>query len=355
MKKRGMLIPAMAAVLVLLCCACGSTDSGEETGSDTLVVFNYGDYIDISVLDMFEEETGIHVEYESYVTPEDMYTKYQSGAIDYDVICTSDYLIEKMIQAGQVQKIDTDSLEYYDNLDETYLEICQAFDPDNEYAVPYLWGTVGICYNTKLVDEEVTSWEILWDEKYSNQIIMENSMRDAYLVPLKILGYSLNTVEEDELLQAHEMLLEQKPLVMAYLVDETRDEMIAGDAALGVIYSGDATVAMDENEDLDYVVPEEGSNIWFDCWFIPDSATNVEGAQKFIDFMCREDIAMLNFDYVYYGTPNRAVYEALDEETREDYVIFPDAETLSNCEIYQYLGEDMEATYNQLWKELKAD
>ena len=245
-------------------------------------------------------------------------------------------------------------MEYYENLDPTYLEFCRAFDAENEYAVPYFWGTVGILYNTEMVEEEVDSWDILWDEKYGNQIIMENSMRDAFEVPLKWKGKSLNTTDEEELREAQALLMEQKKMVMAYMVDESRDAMIAGDAALAVIYSGDATAAMEANENLDYVVPEEGSNIWFDCWMIPDSCKHQENAQKFIDFMNREDIARINFDYVYYGTPNKALYESLDEETKEDYTIFPAESTLEKCEVYKYLGSEIESFYNQLWKELKA-
>lgn len=344
-----------AVISTVILGGCSSSESLDVSGSgNTLVVFNYGDYIDFTTIEMFEKETGIHVEYEQYVTPEDMYTKFQSGNIPYDLICTSDYMIEKMIRNGEAKKINTASMEYYGNLDPTYLEFCRAFDAENEYAVPYFWGTVGILYNTELVDETVDSWDILWNDKYKNQIIMENSMRDAFEVPLKWKGKSLNTTDEDELREAQSLLMEQKALVMAYMVDESRDAMIAGDAALAVIYSGDATAAMEANENLDYVVPEEGSNIWFDCWMIPSSCKHQENAEKFIDFMNREDIAQINFDYVYYGTPNQAVYEALDDETKEDYTIFPEESTLEKCEVYQYLGTDSENFYNQLWKELKA-
>lgn len=352
-KKLWILIPCLAALFAFYSCGATSTEDASDT-DNSLVVFNYGDYIDMDTLLQFEEETGIHVKYEQFITPEDMYTKYQSGAIPYDLICTSDYMVEKMILAGEAKKIDHSAMENYDNLDPLYMEFCRTFDPKNEYAVPYFWGTVGICYNTALVEEEVTSWDILWEEKYKDQIIMENSMRDAFLVPLKWNGLSLNTTVKGELLDARDLLMKQKPLVMAYLVDESRDAMIAGDAALAVIYSGDATVAMESNEDLDYIVPEEGSNIWFDCWMIPDTCRHKENAERFIDFMNREDIAMANFEYVYYGTPNRAVYEALDEETQEDYTIFPDSDTLAKCEVYKYLGEDAEIFYNQIWKELKA-
>lgn len=354
----------LAAALTAGICGCGA-DSGENgesgasaqgaaSGENTLIVFNYGDYIDKETIRMFEEETGIQVEYEQYVTPEDMYTKYQAGAIPYDLICTSDYMIEKMISAGQVKKLDKSAMQYYDNLDPTYLKFCEAFDPGNEYAVPYFWGTVGICYNTEMVDEKVDSWSILWDKKYTDEIIMENSMRDAFLVPLKLDGLSLNTTKPGDLNRALDQLKEQKSIVMAYMVDESRDAMIAGDAALGVIYSGDATAAIDANDSLAYVVPKEGSNIWFDCWFLPDSCQHEENALKFIDFMNREDIAAMNFDYVYYGTPNKAVYDTLDEETKADQTVFPSEEALSHCEVYSYLGAEVEEYYNRLWKELKA-
>ena len=344
-------------LLCALLAGCGSAgDTGDSDGGagNTLIVFNYGDYIDMDTIKMFEEETGITVEYEQYVTPEDMYTKYQSGAIPYDLICTSDYMIQKMIQAGQVLPVDKSEMEYYENLDPVYLEFCEEFDPGNQYAVPYFFGTVGICYNTSMVEEEVTSWDILWNEAYSRELIMENSMRDAFLVPLKLAGQSINTTDEAQLLEAQERLKRQKKLVMAYMVDETRDAMISGDAALGVIYSGDATAAMEVNEDLDYAIPEEGSNIWFDCWFLPDTCRHKENAQKFIDFMNRVDIAGMNFDYIYYGTPNKALYEELDDETKEDPTIFPPEDVMEKLEVYQYLGPETEALYNRLWKELKA-
>lgn len=356
MKKRTVLTGTLLLACLLGGCGAQAQDGAvADTGEDnTLIVFNYGDYIDRNVLDLFEQETGIKVKYEEYVTPEDMYTKYQSGAIDYDLICTSDYMVEKMILAGEVQEIDTSDMEYYDNLDPQYLEFCRSFDPENKYAVPYFWGTVGICYNTDMVDEEVDSWDILWNEKYSDQIIMENSMRDAFIAPLKLMGESINTTDKNLLVEAQQKLFDQKKLAMAYLVDESRDAMISGDAAMAVIYSGDATAAMESNDALDYCVPKEGSNIWFDCFMIPKTAKHKKAAEKFIDFMNREDIGMMNFDYIYYATPNKAVYDALDEETKEDYTIFPDQEVLDKCEVYKYLGEEDERYYSQLWKELKS-
>lgn len=354
MKSIYRIVSCLTGCVLLALTGCSGKTGIAEGQDNALVVFNYGDYIDTRVLELFEKETGIAVKYEEYVTPEDMYTKYQSGAINYDLICTSDYMVEKMIQAGETQAIDTASMEYYGNLDPDYLEFCRAFDPDNSRAVPYFWGTLGILYNTDMVKETPKSWGILWDPSYRDALIMENSIRDAFAVPLKLKGYSLNTTDLNEIREAQQMLFDQKELVMAYLVDESRDAMISGDAAMAVIYSGDATAAMESNESLDYSVPKEGSNIWLDCWLIPKTARHKQAAEKFIDFLNREDIGRMNFEYIYYATPNKAVYESLDQETKDDYTIFPKKDILDKCEVYKYLGEDMEQTYSRLWKELKS-
>lgn len=350
--RKGCLFSVALLGTVLAAAGCSGGKTAEN--DNTLVIFNYGDYIDRETIQMFEEETGIEVKYEEYITPEDMYTKYQSGGINYDLICTSDYMIERMITDGEAQPIDYSKMEYFGNIDQKYMDFCKAFDPENQYAIPYFFGTVGILYNEEMVDEEVDSWSVLWNEKYKDQIIMENSVRDAFIVPLKLKGYSINTTDKNALLEAQVMLMEQKHLLAAYLVDETKDAMISGDAALSVIYSGDATVAIEENENLTYVVPKEGTNIWFDCWMIPKTAKHKEAAEKFIDFMNRPDIAMMNFDYIWYGTPNKAVYDELDDETKKDPTIFPDEDIMNKCEVYQYLGEEMDSFYSRLWKELKA-
>lgn len=351
MKKFLALFLAVSCLFTL--CACGAKEPDASSGEE-LVVFNYGDYIDRNLLERFQNETGITVKYEEYITPEDMYTKYQSGSIQYDLIITSEYMVEKMIQADEALPFDTGKMENIGNVGDTYWNFCRTFDPENQYAIPYMWGTVGILYNTSLVDEEITSWDILWDETYADNIIMENSVRDAFLVPLKLRGHSLNTTDKTVLEEAKQMLIDQKPLVQAYYVDESRDALISGDAAMAVIYSGDATVAMEYNEDLAYVVPQEGSNVWIDCMMIPASCRHKEAAEKFIDFLCGEEAAMANFEYIYYGTPNAAVYDALDDELKEDPVIFPPEDILEKCEVYQYLGSEMEAYYSQMWKELKA-
>ncbi len=317
---------------------CGnSTKSGE-----TLTILNYGKYFDPDALKLFEEETGIQVEYEEYESPEEMYTKYKAGSIDYDLLCTSDYMIQKLIREGEVLEMNFDNIPEYQNISQSIIDASAAFDPSHCYTLPYFYGTVGILYNTEEVEaKETDTWNVLWDKKYDGKIIMENSVRDCFLVPLKQLGYSLNSIDETELKEALQMLIEQKPLVYAYFVDETGDEMAAGNAQ-----------SLADN--LAYSVPKEGSNLWIDSWFIPKTCKNQENAEKFLDFLCREDIAAINFDYVYYATPNTAVYDNLEDSVKNDTTIFPDQATIDNCEVYVALDEESTNLYNQLWKELKS-
>lgn len=356
MKKRILSVLLIAAMTFSLFSACGRQENENASSStETITVLNYGKYLDEDALHTFEEETGITVKYEEYESPEEMYTKYKAGSIDYDVICTSEYMIERLIQENEVNEIDFSAFEHYDNVDPTIIDFCGSFDPEHKYTLPYFYGTVGILYNKTMVDEsEVQSWDILWDKKYKNEIIQENSVRDAFMSALSKLGYSINTTDPSELRDALDLLIKQKPLVYAYMVDETGDEMIAGNAALAVLYSGEAAYAMDFNDDLAYSVPKEGSNIWIDAWFIPKSCKNQSGAQKFLDFLCRDDIAMLNFDYVYYTSPMLSVLQDQDEDVRNNEVINPSKETLERCEVYKALSEKDSTYYSNLWQELKS-
>ncbi len=350
MKKR-ILLTGLAAVLAAgILWGCGS-----DKNKETLTVFNYGEYMDPEVLELFEEETGIEVKYEEALTPEEMYSKYSSGAIEYDLLCTSDYMLERLIREGELQPFDMNSLEYGENIGETYWKTAERFDPGNRYVLPYFWGTVGILYDKTKVKKPVDSWEVLFNGEYAGSLIMQNSIRDSYMVALKYLGYSLNTKDEAQIREAQALLLKQKPDVQAYLVDEARDEVVAGNAAMAVVYSGEAYLGKEYNENLEYVVPKEGSNIWLDCWGVTKYCDNTDAAGKFLDFLCREDIAMKNFEYIYYSTPNEAVIENLDESLRTDKTIVPDPEEIENCELYLQLDPDTNKLYNDLWKELKAD
>lgn len=260
MKKR-ILCAVLAAVLTCsMLAGCGK----KKEIKGTLTVFNYGEYLDPVVLDMFTEETGIEVKYEEALTPEEMYTKYKSGAIKYDLLCSTDYMIQKLIDEGELKEIDMAALENSKNIGDKYWEFSKAFDPENKYTIPYFWGTLGILYDTTKVNKPIDSWDVLFNGEYAGQIVMQNSMRDTYMVALKYLGHSLNTENPAEIREAQALLMKQKPDVQAYLVDEARDEVVAGNATMAVVYSGEAYLGNQYNENLAYVVPKEGSNVWID-------------------------------------------------------------------------------------------
>ena len=323
--------------------------------SEKVVVYNWGEYLDPEVLTLFEQETGIDVVYEEFETNEILYPKISSGAIAYDVICPSDYMIQRMIENDLLAEINFDNIPNVKNIGKDYMEQSRQFDPENKYSVPYCWGTVGILYNKTMVDEPITSWSVLWDEKYKDNILMQDSVRDAFGVTLKYLGYSLNSTDLDELTEARDLLIKQKPLVQAYVIDQVRDKMIGNEAAIGVIYSGEAIYTQMENPDLEYVIPEEGSNIWIDSWVIPKNAENKENAEKFINFLCRPEIALMNFEYITYSTPNIEARKMIeDEEIRNSEIAFPDLSKYDNLETFQYLGTEADQTYGELWNQVKS-
>lgn len=324
-------------------------------GDNQVIVYNWGEYIDPEVLTKFEEETGINVVYEEFETNEIMYPKVQSGAIAYDVVCPSDYMIQRMIENNLLAELNYDNIPNISNIGQTYMDQSKQFDAENKYSVPYCWGTVGILYNKTMVDEPIDSWSILWDAKYKDNILMQDSVRDAFGVALKYLGYSINSTDLNELEKAKKLLIEQKPLVQAYVIDQVRDKMIGNEAAIGVIYSGEAIYTQWENPNLEYVIPKEGSNVWIDSWAIPKNAKHKENAEKFINFLCRPDIAKMNFDYITYSTPNEGARTLIDDEKlRNSKIAFPDAKDLENCETFQFLGDENDIIYNQLWREVKS-
>ena len=267
-------------------------------------VYNWEDYISEEALALFEQETGIQVNYMRFTTNEDMLVQVRADPSNYDVIFPSDYIIERLMAEDLLEELN------HENIPNAALTLDwlqeASYDPQMRYSVPYMWGTVGILYNTTMVEAPITSWTSLWDEAYLDNVFMLDSIRDSLGITLKMLGYSMNTRDMDALNEAKDKLIEQKQngIVKAYQVDETKDKMIAGEAALAVMWSGDAAYAMSYNEDLAYVVPEEGSNVWVDAMCIPKGAKNRENAEAFINFMCRPDIALLNFEEIWYCTPN---------------------------------------------------
>ena len=335
-----------------------------HTHSDELYVYNWGEYIDESVIEQFEEETGIKVTYDMFETNEEMYPIIEAGAVLYDVVCPSDYMIQKMAENGLLQELNMENIPNLQYIDETYIQKSQSFDPQNKYSVPYTWGTVGIIYNEQRLEElgieAPTHWTDLWDPRLKGEILMQDSVRDALMVALKMNGHSLNSTDTAELEEAKNLLLEQKPLVQAYVVDQVRDKMLNAEAAVGVIYSGELLYLQEEADlleldyELKYVIPEEGSNVWIDAWVVPYNAQNKENAEKWINFLCRPDIALKNFEYITYATPNSGAFELLDEETQNNKSVFPDDDLLEACEVYQYLGTEADDMYSALWKEIKA-
>lgn len=317
----------------------------------TLNVYNWGDYIDTDLIAEFEDEFGVSVNYDKFATNEDMYVSIAKGGTSYDVAFPSDYMIERMIEEDLLAKINKDNIPNMKYIDNKFLNL--SFDPNNDYSVPYMWGTFGIIYNKAMVDDAVDSWDILWDQKYKGQILMLDSQRDSIGVALKKLGYSMNTENIDELQEAKEELVKQKPLVYAYVGDEVKELMVGEEAALAVVWSGDAVTMINENKNLEYVIPKEGTNIWFDNMVIPKNAKNKELAEEFINFLNRPEIAARNTEYIGYSTPNTVAKELLPKEVINDKVAYPSDEELENTEVFLDL-KDMLKVYDELWLEIKS-
>ena len=338
-------------VLLLLVLIMGTMATGCGDKRPTINVYNWGDYMDTSIIKDFEEEYNIKVNYSTFATNEDMYVKLKQGGTSYDVLFPSDYMIERMVSEDMLVKLDKNNISNIKNVEEKFLGL--DFDPNDEYSIPYMWGTVGIIYNKKMVDDKVDSWDILWNEKYKDQIIMLYSQRDSIAVALKKLGYSMNTRDVKELEEAKQELINQKPLVYAYLGDEVKDVMIGGEAALAVVWSGDAVAMIRENPDLEYAIPKEGTNLWFDNMVIPKSTKNKEAAEKFINFMCRPDIAAKNADYIGYSTPIPEAVKLLPEDIRNSKVAYPEDEKIENTEIFKD-PKDIIQVYDKIWTDVTS-
>ncbi len=351
--RTGTKIPAIfAAAAVLICLLLSGCHSENEVR-----VFCYGDYMDPKVPEMFEEETGISVVLDTFDTNEEMYPRIKNRAGVYDVVCASDYMAEKMKIEGLLQKIDTETMEHFVNIDDRYLAMADAtYDPGNRYAVPYQWGTLGIMYNSrKLGKGAITSWNDLWDPRYSKAVIMQDSLRDTMAVSLLSLGYSLNTQDEKELEKAAKKLIEQKEMVYKYANDSARDLLIGESADLGVVWNGEVLYSRELNGDLDFVVPKEGTEVFVDNWVIPKNAFHRENAEKFIDFMCRPDVALINYEYLTYSTPNKAARDMMEESEKNSPYLFPDEEALAKSESLRDIGPKGDELYSRYWKMFKAE
>ena len=332
--------------------SAGNNSSGTNTGKRVVNVCSWGEYIDTSLIDEFEEKTGIEVNYQTAESNEALYSTLALGGANYDVIVPSDYMISQLIEEGMLQELDYSKIPNFEKIDPRFRNL--SYDPENLYTVPYTWGTLGIIYNTTMVDEPITHWAQLFDTKYANNVIMMDSYRDTLGLVLKMQGYSMNERSEEALGEARDILIKQKQdgIVKAYQLDETKDKMIAGEAALAVVYSGDALYAMEGSEDLAYVVPMEGSNIWLDGMCIPKESKNPEAAMVFIDYMCRPDIARMNMDYIWYSTPIQAVIDGMSEEESSNETLNPPQDVIDRCEFFNDVGEDV-YLYEEIWSEVR--
>ncbi|MBR6657899.1 MAG: ABC transporter substrate-binding protein [Oscillospiraceae bacterium] len=321
-------------------------------------VCNWGEYVandSVNFLDVnedFEKLTGIKVNYTLFSSNEELYTKLKSGGASYDLIVPSDYMIGKMIGEGMIQKLDFGNIPNYKYIDEKYKDT--NFDPNNEYSVPMYWGVVGIIYNTTMVDEEdLTGWNILWNEKYANNMLMFSNSRDAFAISLLDLGYDFNTTDKAEIEEAAGHLRAQKPLVQAYVMDEIYDKMEGGEAAVAPYYNGDAVLMMDVNEDLDFFLPENTS-IFIDSFCIPTGAKNKEAAEMYINYMCESTVAAANSYYVGYSTPHMGAMELLDEELVENEIAYPDDEFIASLDALLTLPAETTSLTDSLWTDIMA-
>lgn len=316
-------------------------------------VYNWEDYINHKAIEMFQEETGIKVNYMNFTTNEDMMVQVRATPAAFDVVFPSDYCVERLIAENLLEELNFDNVPLAKENTLDWLQT-PSYDKEGKYSVPFMWGTVGILYNTKMVDEPVDSWGLLWDQKYNNNVFMLDSIRDTLGLALKYCGFSMNTRDPIEIETAKQKLIEQKTsgMVKAYQVDETKDKMVANEAALAVVWSGDAQYAIDLNPDLAYSVPKEGSNVWVDAMVVPKGARNKENAEKFINFMCRPDIAKLNCEQIRYSSPNKAAIELMGSEYSDNKVMNPDQADIDNCEFFNDI-QDFIQFYNAVWLEIK--
>lgn len=325
----------------------------------TLNVYNWGEYISdgsdglLDVNTEFTKLTGIKVNYTTYATNEELYAKLKGGGSSYDVIIPSDYMISRMIKENMLEPLDISNIPNMDNIMDKFLN--PEYDPDQSYSVPYTWGTVGIIYDNTVVEEENIGWDILWNEDYADRILMFDNPRDAFAIAENMLGYSLNTEDPEELRKAAELLTKQKKVVQAYVMDEIFDKMGAGEAIIAPYYAGDAATLMDEFEDLSFVIPESGTNLFFDAMCIPAGAKNKLAAEMYINFMCEPDIAYSTTEYIGYSTPNQAAFDMLDEEEQTDEVAYPDDEFLeTNTEVFKNLSSEANQLMQDLWTDMKS-
>lgn len=343
------LVAVIAGLMVWNHQLTAKTDASSTT--KTLVIYNWGDYIDPALVTKFEKETGYHVDYETFDSNEAMLTKIEQGGTRYDLVIPSEYTVQRMKKEHLLRKIDKRKLSNFKNLDKQLLN--QSYDPDNQYSVPYFWGTLGIVYNQKMVKTPIKHWSQLWDKKYKNQLMLLDSARDMMAIALIVNGHSVNTTNTATLKAAEKKLQGLGTNVKAVVADEMKMYLEQNEAAIGVAYSGDAAEMMSVNHNLKYVVPEEGSNIWYDSFVIPKSAKNIKAAYAFINFMLEPKNAAQNAKYIGYATPNKAARAYLSKKVTSNKSFYPNQKTMSHLEVYQDLPKAVNQTYNDLFLQFK--
>lgn len=365
MRKTAVFFLVAAVLVSALCLPAAALDlatpksyytrfAGQE---QSINVFNWGEYISDGSDDMmninreFQDLTGIRVFYSTFATNEELYSKLRSGGAAYDVIIPSDYMVGKMITEDMLAPLQMENIPNFQFIDDKFKY--PLYDKENRFSVPYTWGYVGIIYNKDMVfEEEITSWDILWDERYLGQILMFSNPRDAFAIAQARLGYSLNTTDPAELRACLEELKVQKPLVQAYVMDEIFDKMLGGEAALAPYYAGDALTMIDENETLGFALPKETTNLFVDAACIPKGSDKQELAEMYINFLCEPEVSAANSEYIGYATPNTAALELIDEDFANNPVAYPPESALNNTEYFGELPRDASLLMDQLWTEL---
>ncbi|EGC81734.1 ABC transporter substrate-binding protein [Anaerococcus prevotii] len=345
-------LSSLLAIILLFAAKTLIVGNGQISDSNTLYLYNWGDYIDPDLIDKFEEESGYKVVMETYDSNEAMITKIKQKSTNFDICIPSEYAVEMMRDQGLLEKLDHSKIVGLDNIDERFLDV--AYDPGNEYSIPYLWGTFGIVYNTKKYQEsDFSSWKNLWDKKFEGEILSFDGARETLGIGLLANNLSLNTTDPKKLVEVRNELIGFMGNVKAILADEIRMYMALEEANVGITFSGDASSAIESNENLSYTIPKEGSNIWFDTMVIPKTSKNQKAAYAFINFMLEPENAAQNADYIWYATPNKKALDLIDPEARNDKTLYPDDDVIDKLEVFKALDKESTILYNDLFLDLK--
>lgn len=355
MRRQIFQLTAIAAVLAIGAGLFAGCRPEEEGLAKELHVYNWSEYIEPAVYADFEAEFGVHVVEDTFANNEELLAKLQAGAAGYDIIVPSDYMVDIMIDQGLLAELDHDNLPNLVNLDPKFSD--PPYDPGMKHCVPYLWGTTGIGYNTEVFEETPDSWAYLFDpeiaSQYAGKFTMLNDVRETIGAALKYLGYSLNTTDEEQLMQARDLLIQQKQWVYAYDAEQYEDLLSADETVMAHAWSGDIFMVAEEDERLWYAIPREGGTIWADNLCIPANAPNKETAEVFINFLLRPDIAARNSNYTWYASPNAAAVEFIDPEILEEPAIYPPPDVMERLEWIEDVGEAA-PLYERIWTEVKA-